>query len=47
MQVAKQHSIDPFFEEVLNAKALHQVYDVEPENDFWMHVVVFDRKLTE
>jgi len=21
--------------------------DVEPENDFWMHVVVFDRKLTE
>jgi uncharacterized protein YbcI len=49
MQVAKQHSIDnnPYFEEVLNAKALHQVYDVEPENDFWMHVVVFDRKLTE
>ena len=49
MQVAKQHSIDnvPYFEEVLQAKAIHQVYDVEPENDFWMHVVIFDRKLTE
>jgi uncharacterized protein YbcI len=49
MQVAWQHSIDnlPHFEERLKARAIHQVYDVEPENDFWIHVVIFDRILTE
>lgn len=49
MQVAKQHSIDnvPFFEAILGAKALHQTYMIEAENDFWMHIVVFDRILTE
>ena len=49
MQVAKQHSIDnmPYFETVLGAKAIHQTYMIEAENDFWMHVVVFDRILTE
>ena len=49
MQVARQHSIDnlAYFEERLQAKAVHQTYDVEPDNDFWIHVVVFDRVLTE
>lgn len=49
MQVARQHSIDnlEYFEKVLQAKAIHQTYDIEPEKDFWIHVVVFDRMLTE
>lgn len=49
MQVAKQHSIDntPYFEKMLKAKAIHQTYDIEPENDFWIHVIVFDQVLTE
>lgn len=49
MQVARQHAIDnvPYFEAKLKARAIHQVFDVEPENDFWIHVVVFDRILTE
>ncbi len=49
MQVAKQHSIDnlPYFEQLFNAKAVHQTYMIEAENDFWMHVVIFDRMLTE
>ena len=49
MQVARQHSIDnmPYFEELLQAKAIHQTYDIEPEKDFWMHIIVFDRMLTE
>jgi hypothetical protein len=49
MQVAKQHSIEntPYFEEKLQAKSIHQAYDIEPENDFWIHVIVFDRCLTE
>jgi uncharacterized protein YbcI len=49
MEVAKQHSIDnmSYFEERLNARAIHQAYDIEPEKDFWIHVVVFDRCLTE
>lgn len=49
MEVARQHSIDnmPYLEEKLQARAIHQTYDIEPESDFWMHVVVFDRTLTE
>jgi uncharacterized protein YbcI len=49
MQVARQHSIDnlPYFETILGAKAIHETYMIEAENDFWMHVVVFDRILTE
>jgi len=49
MQVAKQHSIDnvPFFEEKLQARVINQTYDIIPENDFWIHVMVFDRMLTE
>lgn len=49
MKVARQHSIDnlPYFEKKLQAKAIHQTYNVEPENDFWIHVIVFDRTLTQ
>lgn len=49
MQVVKQHAIDnnPYFENRLGAKVIHQAYELEPENDFWMHVVVFNRILTE
>lgn len=49
MQVARQHSIDnlAFIEQTLNARLIHQVYYIEAENDFWMHVMVFDRVLTE
>jgi uncharacterized protein YbcI len=49
MQVAKQHSIDnlPYLETILGATAIHQTYMIEAENDFWMHVVVFDKILTE
>jgi uncharacterized protein YbcI len=48
MQVARQHSIDnlAYFERSLDARAVHQVYQIEAEKDFWMHVVVFDRVLT-
>lgn len=47
MQVVKQHTIDNvgFFEEKLQAKAIHHAYELEPENDFWMHVIVFNRIL--
>jgi uncharacterized protein YbcI len=49
MQVVKQHAIDniPYFEKKLGATAIHNAYELEPEKDFWMHVVVFDRVLTE
>ncbi|HBQ25493.1 MAG TPA: hypothetical protein DD791_03780, partial [Syntrophomonas sp.] len=48
MQVAKQHSIDnlAYFEERLDARVAHQVYQIEAEKDFWIHVIVFDRVLT-
>jgi len=49
MQVAKQHSVDnvPFFEDKLQARVINQTYDIVPENDFWIHVMIFDRMLTE
>ncbi|MGI6469321.1 MAG: DUF2294 domain-containing protein [Syntrophomonadaceae bacterium] len=49
MQVVKQHAIDNvgYFEQRLGATAIHHAYELEPENDFWMHVIVFDRVLTE
>lgn len=49
MQVVKQHTIDnvPYFESKLDAKAIHHAFTMEPENDFWMHVIVFNRVLTE
>jgi uncharacterized protein YbcI len=49
MHVAKQHSIDnmPYFEEKFGAKCIHQTYDIESENDYWIHVMVFNRVFTE
>lgn len=49
MQVARQHSIDnmPYLETIFGARAIHQTYMIEAENDFWMHVIVFDKVLTE
>lgn len=49
MYVARQHAIDnvPYFESLVNAKAIHQTLMVEAENDFWMHTIVFDRALTQ
>ncbi len=49
MQVARQHSLDnvAYFEKILQARTIHQTYDIEPENDFWIHVIVYDRCLTE
>ncbi len=49
MHVARQHAIDnvPYFETLLDAKMIHQTYMVEAEKDFWMHVIVFDRGLTQ
>ena len=49
MHVVQQHIIDnlPYFEKRLGAKGIHQTYEVEAENDFWMHVIVFDRVLTD
>lgn len=48
MHVVKQHVVDnmDYFEKNLGARAMHQTYEVEPENDFWMHAIVFDRTLT-
>ncbi|KAF1085883.1 hypothetical protein SPSYN_00613 [Sporotomaculum syntrophicum] len=37
------HDNKKYIEEKLNAKVIHHIYDIEPENDFWMHAVVFDR----
>lgn len=49
MEVARQHAVDnvPYFEEIFQARCIHQTYDIEPEKDFWMHVAIFDRMLTE
>ena len=48
-RVVNQHIIDniSFFEEILHCKCIHQTYCVEPEKNFWMHVIVFDHQLTE
>ncbi len=48
MQVVKQHVVDNtgYFENALGAKAIHHAYGLEPENDFWMHAIVFNRMLT-
>lgn len=49
MHVARQHSIDnmPYFENYLGAKAIHETYMVDAKSDFWMHVIVFDKVLTD
>ena len=48
MHVVEQHIVDnlPYFEKRLGAKGIHQAYEVEAENDYWMHIIVFDRVLT-
>ncbi len=49
MHVARQHAIDniPYFQTLLSAKVIHQTYMVDAEKDFWMHVMVFNRILTQ
>jgi len=37
------HDNKNYIEEKLNAKVIHHIYDIDPEKDFWMHAVVFDR----
>ncbi len=46
-QVGDQHIIDniPYFEETLQAKVICQSYDIDPENDFAGHLIVFDHVL--
>jgi uncharacterized protein YbcI len=48
MRVVKQHIIDniPYFERLFDAEAIHHTYEVEAHNDFWIHVIVFNRVLT-
>jgi uncharacterized protein YbcI len=48
MHVVQQHIIDniPIFEKLFNAEAVHQTYEVEAHNDFWIHAIVFNRVLT-
>ncbi|MGI6067062.1 MAG: DUF2294 domain-containing protein [Bacillota bacterium] len=36
-----------YFEEKLQAKVVHHIYDLDPGNDFWMHTIMFDRQLTK
>jgi|SRR5690554_1932367 uncharacterized protein YbcI len=49
IHVAKQHAIDnvPYIERMLNAKVVHQSFLVEAEKDFWMHVMILDRTVTQ
>jgi uncharacterized protein YbcI len=49
MQVCKQHAQDnvPYIENLLTAKVLHQSFLVDAEKDFWMHVLVLDRTVTQ
>ena len=49
MLVAKQHSIDnlTYLEERLRAKCIHQTYDVDARNDYWIQVMIFDKVLIE
>jgi len=49
MEAARQHAEEniPYFEELLQAKVIHQTNDIEAENNFWMHTIIFDRILTE
>ena len=49
MHVAKEHSAQnvPYFEKLLSAKVIHEAFLIEAERDFWMHVMIFDRILTQ
>ncbi len=46
--VALQHFHDNirYFEEKLNAKVIHNIGGMEPEKDFWMNTLIFDRSFT-
>lgn len=46
--ICKQHSIDNrhYFEEMLQAKILHETCDVDAKRDFWVHILIFDRNFT-
>ncbi|HWQ76851.1 MAG TPA: DUF2294 domain-containing protein [Syntrophomonas sp.] len=46
-QVGDQHIIDniPYFEETMKANVIYQSYDIDPENDFAGHLIVFDHVL--
>jgi uncharacterized protein YbcI len=46
-QVGDQHVIDniPYFEETLKAKVVYHSYDIDPENDFAGHLIVFNHVL--
>ncbi|MGD0152750.1 MAG: DUF2294 domain-containing protein [Thermacetogeniaceae bacterium] len=48
-KVVNQHIEDntPFIEERVRARAIHHSFCIEPENNFWMHCIVFDHPLTE
>lgn len=39
------HEYNAYLEERFSAKVLHNIFDTEPDKDFWMHTVVFDRRL--
>ncbi|HHU32524.1 MAG: DUF2294 domain-containing protein [Zhaonellaceae bacterium] len=39
------HVYNSYLEEKFGAKVLHNIFDTEPDKDFWMHTVVFDRKI--
>lgn len=49
MHVAMEHSAEnvPYFERLFSAKVIHEAFLVKAESDFWMHVMVFDRVLTQ
>lgn len=49
MHVAIQHSIDniPYIEKLFGAKVICESYTIKAENDFWMHVIIFDRVLAD
>lgn len=46
--VAMQHFRDNigYFEERLNAKVIHNLGGMEPDKDFWMNTMIFDRSFT-
>lgn len=49
MEVARRHSEDNlhYMEKTIGAKCIRQSYDVDTENDFFIHTFIFDRVLIE
>jgi uncharacterized protein YbcI len=45
--VGDQHVIDniPYFENMVKANVVYNSYDIEPENDFAGHLIIFDHML--